>query len=436
MLDVAVSGAALAVSWPVLVAVGVAVRTRLGSPILFRQRRPGRNGRPFTIYKFRTMTDARDAQGALLSDGARLTALGRWLRRTSLDELPELVNVLRGEMSLVGPRPLLERYRPYFTPRERSRERVRPGITGLAQIRGRNRLGWDERLEADAEYVQSLSILKDLQILEETLRAVVTARGVETDSTAAMADLDEQRRIRIAPVGAEHAQALVALHRAAFGASELETTIFAGHGVAEYYADVLAAGRGHWALGAFAGQALVGYVHVRDDGPRSHLNQIAVSPDARGRGVGRALFDAWTARASAHRKTWLSLDVRQGAAVAQWYRRCGFEVRGTTRTWCVDSLAHPEPGVPVRLEESADSSTWQQRYGFSTVTAWYQGQAFAVGRVGERDLRVDATLPKPALRGLCGAARGRRLLVFGTETPPLDGATPLHTAVRMERRVS
>src|SRR5699024_5070442 len=137
---------------PVILGVAVAVRVWLGAPVLFTQRRTGRHGAAFTMLKFRTMTDASGSDGALLPDDQRLTACGRVLRRTSLDELPELINVLRGDMSLVGPRPLLESYTRHFTPVEALRLLVRPGITGLAQVRGRNTVGWDERLALDVDY--------------------------------------------------------------------------------------------------------------------------------------------------------------------------------------------------------------------------------------------------------------------------------------------
>ncbi|MBV1858275.1 MAG: sugar transferase [Nannocystaceae bacterium] len=268
-------------SWPVLLGVAAVVRTQLGAPVLFRQRRPGRDGRPFTILKFRTMTDACGHDGVLLSDGERLTEVGRWLRRSSLDELPELINVLLGDMSLVGPRPLLDRYRPFFSTRERTRESVRPGITGLAQVLGRNHLPWSPRLEADARYVETLSLRGDVRILLDTVMAVVRARGVEQDAPAAMDDLDVERQLRVATLGPQHAEALVDLHRASFEPSELETTIFAGHGVARYYADVLGRDGEHSALGAFECDALVGYAHIREQVGRSHLNQIATSPHAR-----------------------------------------------------------------------------------------------------------------------------------------------------------
>lgn len=170
------------------------VRTKLGSPVLFRQRRPGRNGVSFEILKFRTMTDARAPDGTLLSDAERLTPFGRRLRASSLDELPELLNVIRGEMSLVGPRPLLERYTPFFTERECKRFQVRPGITGLAQISGRNDLAWDTRIACDVEYVETLSLALDLRILFATLRKVIVREGVQVDTGTTMLDFDEERR--------------------------------------------------------------------------------------------------------------------------------------------------------------------------------------------------------------------------------------------------
>lgn len=168
-----------------------------GGPVLFRQSRPGRDGRVFTLLKFRTMSEARDAVGELLPDEARVTRAGRLLRRTSLDELPELINVLKGEMSLVGPRPLLLRYQPYFTGEERLRFTVRPGITGWAQVHGRNNLPWDERLALDVWYVQNQSFLLDLKILLHTLLQTLRARDVQVVPNLTLRDLDEERRERI-----------------------------------------------------------------------------------------------------------------------------------------------------------------------------------------------------------------------------------------------
>ncbi len=194
--DVALAGTALvALSAPIAVTAAL-VRRRLGSPVLFTQERPGRHGRPFTMVKFRTMTDERDEQGELLPDSARLTPFGAWLRTTSLDELPELLNVLRGEMSIVGPRPLLTRYTPFFTARERRRLDVRPGITGLAQVAGRNLVSWDERLALDVDYVERMSPWQDLKIIARTVTGVFARSGVVVDPESVMANLDDERRAR------------------------------------------------------------------------------------------------------------------------------------------------------------------------------------------------------------------------------------------------
>ena len=166
-----------------------------GRPVFFRQARPGLHGRPFTMLKFRTMTDARDHEGYLLPDAQRLTRLGRFLRSSSLDELPELWNVLRGDMSLVGPRPLLMSYLPYYTEREQKRHLVRPGITGLAQVSGRNLLGWDERLELDVQYVENGSLLLDLRILLQTVvKALGRSDVLVAPSAAGQVTLVEHRK--------------------------------------------------------------------------------------------------------------------------------------------------------------------------------------------------------------------------------------------------
>jgi lipopolysaccharide/colanic/teichoic acid biosynthesis glycosyltransferase len=195
-MDVAASAIGLTLFALPGAAVAVLVRTRLGSPVFFRQQRPGRHGRPFTMVKFRTMTDEKDEQGHLLPDAARLTRFGAWLRTTSLDELPELWNVLKGDMSVVGPRPLLERYTPWYTAEEGRRLDVRPGVTGLAQVRGRNESAWDERLALDVEYVQTISPLRDLQIVWATVARVFRRSGAVSDPTSIMDDLDVERAAR------------------------------------------------------------------------------------------------------------------------------------------------------------------------------------------------------------------------------------------------
>lgn len=183
-LDVLVGGTALALLSPVIALTAVAVAVCLGRPVLFRQVRPGLYGRPFTLLKFRTMTDARGSDGALLADGQRLTRFGAALRRSSLDELLQLWNVLRGDMSLVGPRPLLMEYLPLYNAQQARRHEVRPGITGWAQVQGRNALSWDERFALDLWYVENRSLLLDLRILALTAGRVLSRRGVSQQGHA------------------------------------------------------------------------------------------------------------------------------------------------------------------------------------------------------------------------------------------------------------
>lgn len=178
LFDVTVAAVLLVVLAPLLLLLAVLVALLLGRPVFFVQQRPGRHGRPFKLIKFRTMVDARDASGNLLPDAQRLTRFGRWLRATSLDELPELWNVLKGDMSLVGPRPLLIEYLPLYSPVQARRHEVRPGITGWAQVNGRNDISWEEKFALDVWYVDNQSLLLDLKILLLTMLRVVQRKGI------------------------------------------------------------------------------------------------------------------------------------------------------------------------------------------------------------------------------------------------------------------
>jgi lipopolysaccharide/colanic/teichoic acid biosynthesis glycosyltransferase len=194
-LDRAAAAIALVAFAPILLAIAALVRVKLGSPILFRQTRPGKSGGPFTLFKFRSMTNARDHAGKLLDDNRRLTRFGCWLRSTSLDELPELWNVLRGEMSFVGPRPLLMEYLPHYSPQQARRHDVKPGITGWAQINGRNAISWDERFEHDLWYVDHVSFGLDVKILFQTVLAVLSRKGVSAAQHATMPRFDSQTTV-------------------------------------------------------------------------------------------------------------------------------------------------------------------------------------------------------------------------------------------------
>jgi lipopolysaccharide/colanic/teichoic acid biosynthesis glycosyltransferase len=184
--DIVVAGVCLIVLAPVWLAIAIAVRLRLGGPVLFRQERLGLNGRPFTLLKFRTMTDARGPDGELLEDDERLTALGSSLRRTTLDELPEILNVLRSDMSVVGPRPLLPQYRSRYTPEQWRRHKVKPGMAGPVAAYGRNSLSWEEKFRLDVDYVDNHSFWTDLKILGRSALAVVRREGISAEGHATM----------------------------------------------------------------------------------------------------------------------------------------------------------------------------------------------------------------------------------------------------------
>ncbi|QDZ00612.1 sugar transferase [Nitratireductor mangrovi] len=186
LFDIAISASVLIAFSPVLASLAVLVRWRLGSPVFFAQLRPGKDARPFRMLKFRTMLDARGADGELLPDAERLTPFGRFLRSTSLDELPELWNVLKGEMSLVGPRPLLMEYLPLYSPEQARRHDVRPGLTGWAQVNGRNALSWEQKFAYDVWYVDNRNFWLDLKILALTVRGVLQRSGISADGEATM----------------------------------------------------------------------------------------------------------------------------------------------------------------------------------------------------------------------------------------------------------
>lgn len=192
-LDAFLATGALIVLSPVLLITAILVRVKLGSPVLFTQERPGRDGRIFKLYKFRTMTDARDEHGELLPDEVRLTPFGKTLRSTSMDELPELVNIVKGDMSIIGPRPLLVQYLPYYTETEKHRHDVRPGLSGLAQVNGRNLVKWDQRLAYDVEYVKKITFMVDLKIVLKTIEKVIKHSDVAVDTDTVETYLDKER---------------------------------------------------------------------------------------------------------------------------------------------------------------------------------------------------------------------------------------------------
>ena len=197
VLDVFCGFAALLVFWWLYIIVAILVRIKLGRPVFFKQERPGKNEKIFKLYKFRTMTDARDENGKLLPDEVRLTKFGRALRTTSLDELPEVFNILKGEMSVVGPRPLTIQYLPYYSEEERHRHDVRPGLSGLAQVNGRNFIDWDHRLAFDVQYVEKITFIGDLRIILQTALKFVKKEDIAVDTNKVEPNFAEERRLKI-----------------------------------------------------------------------------------------------------------------------------------------------------------------------------------------------------------------------------------------------
>lgn len=194
LFDVCAAGLAVSLLSPLLAVLALVVRIKLGSPVLFYQTRPGLRGKPFTMYKFRTMTNDRDSHGQLLCDVERLGAFGMFLRSTSLDELPELWSVLKGEMSLVGPRPLLMQYLPLYSPEQARRHKVSPGITGWVQVNGRNTLSWEEKFKLDVWYVDNQSFWLDIKILFRTIKKIITRHGISAEGDVTMPRFTGQRQ--------------------------------------------------------------------------------------------------------------------------------------------------------------------------------------------------------------------------------------------------
>lgn len=185
-LDFILSLLAIVLLSPIILVVAILVRVKLGGPVIFKQKRPGKDERIFCMYKFRTMTDEKDQNGELLSDEIRLTKFGKILRSTSLDELPELWNILKGDMSIVGPRPLLVQYLPLYNEEQRKRHNVRPGFTGLAQVNGRNAISWEEKFDWDVNYVNHITFVTDIKIIFKTIKTVVCRDGISSETSATM----------------------------------------------------------------------------------------------------------------------------------------------------------------------------------------------------------------------------------------------------------
>ena len=194
LLDIILSSLAIIITFPIFLIIGLLVLIFLGNPAIFKQKRPGKDEKIFTMYKFRTMTNKKDKDGNLLPNELRITKFGNLLRKTSLDEIPEFINILKGDMSFVGPRPLLVEYLPYYTEEEHHRHDVRPGLTGLAQVSGRNLLDWKSKFSKDVEYVNNVSFINDVKIIFKTISIVLKREGISNENAATMTNLTTERK--------------------------------------------------------------------------------------------------------------------------------------------------------------------------------------------------------------------------------------------------
>lgn len=314
---------------PIILVVALKVRSEMGSPVFFRQTRPGRHGKPFQMIKFRTMRHAIDADGNPLPDAERLTKLGRFLRSSSLDELPELWNVLTGEMSLVGPRPLLMEYLPYFTPEERMRMNVRPGITGYAQIKGRNRMPWNDRLAADLYYVRCHNIRFDFRIIFETLARVLRRSDVIVDPRDTMQDLNVERAryINVRRLIENEIKVFGAILQSTLRPEFISGTIVAATKFPEFLQDVLAP-RSE-IFGIFRNNDLVGGYQAIEKPNYLHLNYFAVLQGERGWGTADLLMRELK-RHAGDRELYLHVDSRNMEAL-KFYRKQGFKEAERTK---------------------------------------------------------------------------------------------------------
>jgi len=323
LLDVTIALVAMVVLSPLFALAALGVLALMGRPVLYRQSRPGWKGRRFAILKFRSMHSQPPGRPEL-SDVERLTGFGRFLRRTSVDELPALINVIRGQMSLVGPRPLLERYQPYFSMMERHRFEVLPGLTGLAQVRGRNRRNWDSRLADDLEYVRCHGAMVDLRILVRTLEVAMLGRGMEVDPTSCAPDLDVERAslVRITQLGTESVDRVAALLASAYDRRLMPCSPVFAPGFSSIVRGWVEAG--DRLIGLLHFGELAALAHLRAIQGAVHVNHFVVDPAHQGWGISDLLLSSILQEAYEQRVT-LHVDERNERAV-RFYNRFGFRV--------------------------------------------------------------------------------------------------------------
>ena len=404
-IDILCSGLALILLAPLFILVAVIVQLDVGSPVLFRQKRPGRHIRFFYINKFRTMSVKTNLDGTLLSDSNRLTPIGRTLRRLSLDELPQLWNVLCGSMSLIGPRPLLTSYLPFYTKIEQTRHEMRPGITGWAQVHGRNLVQWEDRLAYDVWYVENWSLWLDAKILAMTVGRLILSRDVVADPSACMQDLNKVRmsqmhsiqpkqlNLPVRPASVEDAPAIVSLIQASLAPELLSVTIYGCVGIIAFVRETIRShiihGDSTFLVAERDGQ-VVGCAELRINSGKQFLNYIAIKSTHRGHGLGRSLLSQAALLTLQSDIKEMTLDVSESNTLARdWYRSIGF-----LETECSYWLSqHPKPGsYPSFIVRGfANAQACHEKYGFSQFIVETNECRIVVGRLGKRFFRLLET---------------------------------------------
>jgi len=425
LFDIVVSSSAIAVLSPLLVILALLVRRKLGSPVLFRQVRPGKDAKPFEMLKFRTMTDAHGPGGALLPDSERLTPFGRFLRSTSLDELPELWNVLKGDMSLVGPRPLLRKYLPYYSHRERRRHNVKPGITGYSQINGRNTTPWDQRLEMDVWYVENRNIWIDIKITLATFSKILKRSGLVEDPRSLMDDLDVERvgLLEIRSLTSDEAETAGHLIRQAYDPEMFAHTVIASPGFPRFFRDVQA--KIDQVMGLFRAGELAGVFQARERNGNLHLNNFAIRPDEQGWGCADLLLGKFHSLAEG-RKTELFVDSRNHAAI-RFYLRHGYRKISSVdfRTLELDPCRIIEKPTEAVVAEKDKF----ERYGFDYLIV--TGFSEKLGFVSPGHIIISGECSEDMIESLIGIALVSKITILGNATRIREEVRACHSWTRL-----
>ncbi len=423
-LDIMLSLALLILTSPIILIVSLLIRIKLGSPVVFKQMRPGYNYKPFYIYKFRTMLELKDEKGEYLPDKERLTRFGIFLRKFSLDEFPQLVNVLKGDMSLVGPRPLLMKYLPYYRDYEKNRFQVRPGITGWAQINGRNAVTWDEKFKLDAWYVDNWSLWLDFKILILTFYKVIKSENVKAIPPDSMEDLDMERdyakshNIKFRKAIEEDSAAITHIVRNSYSPEVTDILIYGCDKFENYLKDSLSQfDENYLYIVAEEDKKILGYVELRLMPSILFLNYIAVLSEYHSKSIGHNLLKYAIKNYSNANCKYVELDVFSfNTSAINWYRNLGFEKTNATKIWTFDlnnilGVETPPKGTPHNFFVNER----YKKYTFSSFNISTRTMNYSIGLLGTKWYKISHLAPlkdTELLNSLIQLDPKRKLLVF------------------------